>query len=180
MYVLAAIPIQRTLAAKIAPLQCHKAFTKSLQPSRMELHVTLKAPQDISDDLKNKWMEAAQMAYANFSSVELKITGLDFITTTVLALYIDPKPLVPLHNALTSALQPYNSPADGLHEGERYQPHITIGRALRGPLDTAQRRLVLEKLTLLAPMGGFRVGIVRLYGRDEQAYRPLLDVALTD
>ena len=127
MYVLPAIPIPRQLEEKIAPMRQTEVFHKLLRPSRMELHITLKAPQIISNAQKDAWVDAAQATCEQFSSVELEITSLGFLTSTVLALYIESKSLMELHDALAKALEQYNSPARGLHEGKQYQPHLRSG-----------------------------------------------------
>ncbi len=179
MFVFPGVPINRELTNLIAPLVLHPEFEKRLRSTRMELHITLKAPQDIADEARSEWVMAAKQAMAGARMAKFTITGLGFITTSTLALYIDPRPLLPLHNGLVTALKPYSDSASALHEGEQYQPHITIGRATRGPLDALQRRQVLEELRPMAPpTGTFKATIVRLYGRDEGVYRPLLDISL--
>lgn len=178
MYALIAIPIPRHLQEQIEPLRAEPVFQKLLRPSRIELHITLKAPQQIADLNKDTWLNSARKACKGFSAIDLNITGLNFITTTVLALDVDPAALLPLHQSVTEHLEKYNDGAYTLHEGERFRPHITIGRAIRGPLNAAERAQILEKLTPLIKLQSHQARLVRLYGRDEGAYRPLLDIKL--
>lgn len=176
MRVFVAIPVESQLDAKINPLHTHKLFAANMRPSHIEPHITLKAPQEVSDI--KPWAFAARGAISAWHPAQVRPTKVDFITPHTLALFLEPTPLAGLESALAGALAAYNTPDIELHEGSGYHPHVTIGRSDRKFTPVEQAQLINLAESYLRPYPRLDITKVRLYGHDGHRYYPLEDIEL--
>jgi hypothetical protein len=133
-------------------LHQHALIQECLRPSRLEGHITLKAP----------------------------LTNTLFITPFTLALAVSaPVALYRLCHHLASELAPYNSEPP-THEGEDFLPHLTIGRSTK-LISPTERTAILQLCRSQLPLPDTRKArMVRLYGREDQAleYEIVEDIPL--
>lgn len=172
MIVLIGLPLQRKYDAEMRRLQDNPLFPKVLRPSRLELHVTLKAPQEIDDAAI--WIDEVSQKLKGATAATAKVTRIDFINSTSLVVFLDHQDLQRLHDPLIGDTPEF-------YEGEGFDPHITIGRASH-PVTPEVKRQAAE-LYKNDPLTGSEIEfrIVRLYGRETRndRYRALKDIELS-
>jgi 2'-5' RNA ligase len=159
-------------------LHQHALIQECLRPSRLEGHITLKAPQTIADT--KDWVKAVKAAVAGFETFDVTLTNTLFITPFTLALAVSaPVALYRLCHHLASELAPYNSEPP-THEGEDFLPHLTIGRSTK-LISPTERTAILQLCRSQLPLPDTRKArMVRLYGREDQAleYEIVEDIPL--
>jgi 2'-5' RNA ligase len=174
MRVFVGLPAPPEFARKIEKI--HQSQYPMLRLSRLEFHITLKAPQEVQN--LDEWVKAAFAACINFSAPKITIEKV-FINPFNLCLEVRKQPLVDLQDSLVRALKPYNSPGITLHEKETFIPHITIGRSNK-PIPPRERKELLQQLNINFDELSFTASTVRLYAMlNGVSYDSAKDINLT-
>ncbi len=176
MRVFVGIPVQRQLETLALSITSSSAVKELIRPSPAEMHITLKAPQEIDD--VSKWLNLVKSVCASARPTSVTLSTPTLINPVTLVVDVTREPLLEIHGALANALAPFNIGSVQLFEHELFRPHVTLGRSSRF-LSDAQRRRLLEATTELLPDGlALDVDVIRCYQRVETGYVALVDIAL--
>jgi 2'-5' RNA ligase len=177
MRVFVAIPLSKELGGVVEQIARMPLFREYLRLSRIEPHITLKAPQVIPSDAINTWKNTAAGTIQCDPPQRLNLKELFFITPTTLCLRIESTTLHHLLSLLTKNLGKYDTPDIIAHEGVNFIPHITIGRAIK-PITPSKQKQILQKLNPLTKPETITAPTARLYGLESlnEGYKTLQDI----
>lgn len=173
------IPLLHEYGESFIRLSFCPEFKRCLRLSHIEPHITLKAPQEVSEEELPQWRDAASQIVSRFDEKTIKVDGSFFITPFTLALEAESKPLCSLHLDLVSGLRRFNSPGILSHEGEDFVSHITVGRATKS-VDQTDRKALTDECSRIIKPRTLRINKVRLFIRRslQEGYETMEDVAL--
>lgn len=161
-------------------LSFQKSFPSNKIPFFHEPHITLKAPNGLTED--KAWLNKVATFVGGYPRFSVTLEGLDTFGERVLFLNpIFPQELITLHVRLIELF--YSDPESGnrFFEGSVYHPHLTLGETTWGgmsPEELVEMRKRAEVELLNIPP--FQVEFIRIFQkeRDGEPYRKLLDIPL--
>lgn len=179
MRVFIGVPLLHQYGDSFLKLSFCDAFKSNLRLSYIEPHLTLKAPQEISEDHLPRWKQMVRDAVSSFNPIDIQVDSSFFITPVTLVLRAQTKPLCPIHLNLVKALEDFDSSGIIYHEGNDYIAHVTVGRAIRR-LEQRDRNMLIKECDQIIKPQEISVNKIRLYIRRdlEQGYETLEDIEL--
>jgi 2'-5' RNA ligase len=179
MRVLVGIPVEDVVAEPLQELADSTLFKNSMRLSRMEPHITLKAPQEV--DNISEWQQKAMRACRDAKRSSVQATSIGFLTPFTFCIFLKCPELHALQYKVADALTQYNHPDVGLYEKELFNAHITLGRTAIKLDKVAENQLIELARRTFRPLPQFEVNTIRLYGQvTPPEYSALADINLSD
>lgn len=174
------IGIVPPLATKERIFEFQKSFPSNKVPYFNEPHITLKAPNGLTED--KAWLAPVMTLVGNQKPFEIKLEGLDGFEDRVL--FLNPtfsEGLVNLHTKLVALLNPAEESLKKFYEGSLYHPHVTLGETTWGGMSKEELVDMRKKAeTEFSSIPPFLVTFVRVYQKetDDGLYQKLIDIPL--
>jgi 2'-5' RNA ligase len=146
----------------------------------VEPHITIKIPF-VWRENADAFLEPVRAACASIVPFEAQLEApARFPGGQVLYLSVQGEGLRPLHLAVASALAGLLPAGSRGHEGEGYQPHLTLASGRYGIPDEGLGRMEEEARAELAGLPPIRVETLRCYlrGGSEDRWDPIADIPL--
>jgi 2'-5' RNA ligase len=154
------------------------SFAQTLEtpwrPSRMEPHITIKAPMMIRPEEAERIVTPVAQANASFAinlvSADLFVNG-----ESILILRADSAELRALHTEVVGAFNRFDAAFSSSYENDRYTPHLTVGKS-RSPKNSEQ--LLTRAADRFKLPATFTVDSIILFGRPDNSYKRLAEIQL--
>ncbi|MDB5254507.1 MAG: 2-5 ligase [Parcubacteria group bacterium] len=156
-----------------------KSFPSNKVPYFTEPHITLKAPNGLTED--KSWLAKVMTIIGNHPRFSIKLSGLDGFEDRVL--FLNPEfsqGLIDLHMKLVTLLNLDLEEQKKFYEGSLYHPHLTLGETTWGGMSLEELKEMKKKAEFeFYTIPSFQVDSVRVYQKEnDEPYQKLIDIPL--
>lgn len=160
--------------------QFQRSFPSNKVPYFHEPHITLKAPNGLTED--KSWLPKVTALAATYPKFQIVLDGLDGFDDKVLFLNpIFSQELMDLHIELVSLLSLNIKSNNNFYEGSVYHPHLTLGETTWGGMTKEELKIMRKRAeSELYNIPPFQVDFVRVFQKEQdgEPYKKLLDIPL--
>jgi 2'-5' RNA ligase len=153
-------------------------FRAEWSPPALPAHITVKAPNSLSD--AQHWIPQVQAFCKSTAPVSVRLDGIGQFSSSVVYWRVVSGGVVALHQSLLAIINPPLAERTAFFEGPAYIPHLTLAHLSNG-IDAATLSTVYQRASehWLQPVE-FVAQIIRVYRSSgiNQAYEPYLDLPL--